>query len=100
MEEYKNINIFCFNVQDRLNKVFQKTMGMNRSQNISNKEKMALRILQRNKNFDIVINDTAKNVGPACADKQDVIKESKRQLYEKQVYNQLAQEKATFYCCE
>ena len=68
-------------------------MGMNRSQNMSNKEKSALRILQRNKNIAVVINDTDKNVGPVCADK-DVIKESKRQLYEKRVYNQLTQEEA------
>ena len=40
---------------------------------MSNKEKMAIRLLQRNKNIDLVINDTDKNVGPACADKDDVI---------------------------
>jgi len=42
----------------------------------------------------VVINDTDKNVGPACADKEDVIKESRRQLHEKRVYNQLTQEEA------
>ena len=67
---------------------------MKRSQNLSNQEETALRILQKNKNIDVVINDTDKNVGPACADKEDVIKESKRQLYEKRVYNQLTQEEA------
>ena len=82
MEEYKNANKFCSDVQDRLDEVFQKTMGMTRSQNMSNKEKTALRILQRNKNVDVVINDTDKNVGPACADKEKAIIESKRQLYE------------------
>jgi len=61
---------------------------------MSNKEKTAMRLLQRNKNIDLVINDTDKNVGPACADKDDVIKESRRQLYEKKVYNQLTQEEA------
>ena len=35
-----------------------------------------------------------KNVGPVCADKEDVIKESKRQLKEKRVYTQLSQEEA------
>ena len=39
-------------------------------------------------------NDTDKNVGPACADKDDVFNGSKRQLYVKRVYNQLTQEKA------
>ena len=49
-----------FDVRDRLEEVFQKTMGMTRSQNMSNKEKTALRILQRNKTVDVVINDTDK----------------------------------------
>ena len=35
-----------------------------------------------------------KNVGPACAAKDDVINESTRQLYEKRVCNQLTKEKA------
>ena len=47
MEEYKNVNTFCFNVRDRLDDVFQKTFGMKRSQNLSNQEKTALRILQK-----------------------------------------------------
>ena len=67
---------------------------MTRSQNMSNKKKTALRILQHNKNIDVVINDTDKNVGSACADKEKVIIESKRQLYKKRVYNQLTQEEA------
>jgi hypothetical protein len=50
--------------------------------------------LHRNKNVDVVFNDTDKNVGPACADKDDVINESTRQLYEKRVYNQLTKEEA------
>ena len=50
-------------------------MGMKRAQNMSNQEKTALRILHRNKNVDVVINDTDKNVGPACAGKNDVINE-------------------------
>ena len=35
-----------------------------------NKEKPALKSLQRNKNIAVVINDTDKNVGPVCADKK------------------------------
>ena len=42
--------------------------------------------MHRNKHIDVVINDTDKNACPACADKEDAIKESKRQLYEKWVY--------------
>ena len=60
MEEYRNVNKFCFDVRDRLDEVFQKTMGMNRSQNMSNKEKTALKSLQRNKNIAVVVNDTDK----------------------------------------
>ena len=56
-------------------------------------QKTALRILQRYKNTNVVINDIDKNFGPACADKDDVINGSKRQLYVKRVYNQLTQEK-------
>ena len=50
---------------------------MYRSQNMSDKKKMALRILQHNKIIDVVIHDTDKNVGPACPDEEDVIKENK-----------------------
>ena len=79
--------------RDRLDEVFQHAMGMKRAQNMSN-QKTALRILQRYKNTNVVINDIDKNFGPACADKDDVINGSKRQLYVKRVYNQLTQEKA------
>jgi hypothetical protein len=72
-------------------------MGMKRSQNMSNQEKTALRKLRLNKNVNVVINDTDKNVGPACADKTEVIEECRRQLYEKQVYNRLTQEEASHY---
>ena len=94
MLEYNSVNKFCFDVRDRLDEVFQRTMGMKRAQNMSNQEKTALRILHRNKNVDVFINDTDKNVGPACADKDDVINECTRQLYEKRVYNQLTKEEA------
>ena len=49
-------------------------------------EKTALKILQRKKNVKTVINDTDKNVGPACADKINVVNESNRQLHEQRVY--------------
>ena len=94
MQEYNDVDKFCFDVRDRLNEVFQHTMGMKRAQNMSNQEKTALRILHRNKNVNVIINDTDKNVDPACADKDDVINECTRQLYEKRVYSQLTQEEA------
>ena len=80
MQEYNSVNKFCFDVRDRLDEVFQRTMGMKRAQNLSNQEKTALRILHRNKNVNVIINDTDKNFGPAGADKDDVINECTRQL--------------------
>ena len=68
MWEYNDVNKFCFDVRDRLDEVFQRTMGMKRAQNMSNQEKTELRILHRNKNSNVIINDIDKNVGPACAD--------------------------------
>ena len=61
---------------------------------MSNKEKTALRLLKRNRNKNVVINDTDKNVGPATADTTQVIEESKRQLYDKEVYRILTEEQA------
>ena len=92
MEEYKDVNKFCFDIRDRLDGVFQRTMGMKRAQNLSNQEKTPLRILHWNKNSNVIMNDTDKNVGPACADKDDVINECKRQLNKTRVYNHLTQE--------
>ena len=95
MQEYYNVNKFCFDVRDRLGEVFQRTMGMKRAQNMSNQEKTALKFLQKHKNVNVVINDTDKNVGPACADKESVIKESKRQLYEKEFMHNLLKKRLT-----
>ena len=89
-EEYKDVNDLCY-VRDRLNSLFQITMGMKQSQNMSTQEK--LRKLHRNKNTNVIINDTNKNVGPAYADKTDIIMECRRQPYEK-VYNKLTQKEA------
>ena len=44
------------------------------TQNISDKEKTALRNLIRAKNTKIIINDTDKNMGAADADKKDAIR--------------------------
>ena len=93
MHKYNDVNKFCFDVQNRLDKVFQRTLGMKRAQNMSNQEKTALRILHLNKNVNVIINDTDKNVGPACADKDDVINECTRQLYEKGCTINLLKEK-------
>ena len=59
---------------------------------MSNQEETAFNFLQQNKNANTVINDTDKKVSPACTDKEDAIKESKNQHYEKKMYTQLTQE--------
>ena len=49
-------------------------------QNLSNKEKTALRNLNKTKNDKIIINDMDKNMGAADVDKEDIISECARQL--------------------
>ena len=51
-------------------------------QNLSNKEKTALRNLIKIKNIKIIISDTDKNMGAADADKSDVFCKCIRQLIE------------------
>ena len=59
-------------------------------QNLSNKEKRSLKTLMKNKNVEICIDDTDKNLGPISADKVDVIKECHRQLYDIITYNKIS----------
>ena len=61
------------------------------SQNLSNKEKTALRNLIKTKNDKIIINDTDKNMGAADADKSDVIFECIRQLSDVKTDNKLTE---------
>ena len=56
------------------------------------KEKKTLHKLITKKNCIHVINDMDKNLGPANADKSDVIKECKRQLYDFVTYLKLTKE--------
>ena len=44
----------------------------------------------KNKNVEICIDDTAKNLGPISADKVDVIKECHRQLYDIITYKKIS----------
>ena len=57
---------------------------------MSEKEKRALHKLITEKNKIHVINDTDKNLGPANADKSDVITECKRQLFDALTYLKLS----------
>ena len=51
-------------------------------QNRSNKEKRALNQLIKKRNDKICVNDTDKNLEAISADKDDVISECRRQLYD------------------
>ena len=62
------------------------------SSNLSSKQKRALHKLIAEKNKVHVINDTGKNLGPANADKCDVIMECKRQLLDVATYLKLSTE--------
>ena len=88
--EFNDVNTFCWNVREHLRILFESRISFGKSPNLSNKEMSTLRKLRREKNKKLVINDTDKNVGPACADKDDVIKECKRQLDDIEVYLKLS----------
>ena len=64
---------FCWNVRDNLCTLFITKIGIKRAQNLSNREKTALRVLKLHTNKSVVINNTDKNVGPASADVKQVI---------------------------
>ena len=57
---------------------------------MSNKEKKALNLLIKNRNVEICINDTDKNLGAISTDKMDVISECRRQLYDIITYNKIS----------
>ena len=88
MELHGGLTIFVTTSETGPTLYSKKTMGMKRSQNLSKKEKAALRILQ------YIFNGTDKKFGPACLTKKITFRKNKRQLCEKRVYNKLTQEEA------
>ena len=76
--QYKEINLFGWRVREKINEVIERMVKQKFGQNMSNKEKSALRNLIRAKNKSIVINDTDKNMGAADSDKKDLIEECER----------------------
>ena len=76
----KEVEAFGWRVHDRINEMIESKIHDKIGQNISNKEKTALRNLVCAKNNKIVINDTDKNMGAANADKKDMVDECVRQL--------------------
>ena len=63
-------------------------------QNMSKLEFAALQFLIKNPNQKYVINDSDKNLGAAVAEKEDVIKECVRQLYDITTYLKLSMAEA------
>ena len=62
---------------------------------MSNKEKKALKVLIKNQNEVICVNDMDKNLGATSADKEDMILECRRQLNDVITYNKMSWEEAT-----
>ena len=88
--EDKNIYSFWWNLRDELDAYISSSFKP--SQNLSNKEKGALKILMRNKTKVICVNDTDKNLGAANTDTGDVKAEYRRQLYDAFTYQKLTEE--------
>ena len=77
----------------KINKVIERGVKQKFGQNISNKEKSALRNLFRTKNKSIVIKDTDKNMGAEeDKDKTDVISECERQMRDIKTYLKISEE--------
>ena len=69
----KEVEAFGWRVRDKISEMIESKIHEKVGQNISNKEKTALRKLICTKNNKIVVNDTDKNMGAADADKKDVV---------------------------
>ena len=89
---HKEVEAFGWKVRDKISEMIESKIHEKTGQNISNKEKTALRNLISAKNKNIVINDTDKNMGAADADKKDVVDECVRQLHEEKTYLKLTEE--------
>ena len=89
-ETFNEVNEFCWLLRDGINDLVEKFIKPDSTSNLGKKEKRALHKLVTEKNRVHVINDTDKNLGPANADKSDVINECKRQLYDVMTYSKLS----------
>ena len=88
----KEVEAFGWEVCNRIKEMIKSKIHDNIGQNISNKEKTALRKIIRAKNNKIVIIDTDKNMGAADADKKDVVFECARQLLNIKTYLKFSEE--------
>ena len=96
-DTFNEVDEFCWQLRDGINEMVENHVKKDVISNLSFKEKKALRKLITEKNKIHVINDTDKNLGPANADKCDIIMECKRQLLDVATYLKLsAEEVKTF----
>jgi hypothetical protein len=96
----KEVEAFGWRVRDKISEMIESKIHEKVGQNISNKEKTALKNLISAKNKNIVINDTDKNMGAADADKQDVVDECVRQLSEQKTYLKITEEELIYMIAE
>ena len=80
-EQYNEIDHFCYNIRDGIANLIEGQMKFLK-QNLCKQEFNKLQKIIVNKNEIHVINDTDKNLGAAIADKDEVIDECKRQLFD------------------
>jgi len=91
-EHYREINEFCFKIRDGIAGIINAGNILNK-QNLSKLEFSALQMLiAKRTTQEFVINDSDKNLGAAPAEREDVIKESSRQLYDVKTYFKLSLE--------
>ena len=88
--EDKYINSFCWILRDKIDNFIE--TSYNPSQNLSNKEKGALRIRMTIKSTKICMKDVDNFFGAATANKSDVINEGCRQLCDHLTHLQLSED--------
>ena len=83
--------MFCSKIRDSIANIIDSNNILGK-QNWSKLEFSALQFLMKNPNKEFVFNDSDKNLGASVAEKADVTKECKRQLYDITTYLSLSTE--------
>ena len=81
----KKIDDFCFKIRDGITNIIE-NVNKDAAENMSKNEFSALQNVMEAKNKNQVINDSDKNLGAVMADKEDVVIECRRQLYDISTY--------------
>ena len=82
---FKEIDNFCFRLRNGITNIIE-NINIDTAENMSKNEFSALQNVMEAKNKNQVINDSDKNLGAVMADKEDVVIECKRQLYDISTY--------------